>query len=177
VLSNSKINIEGRQLKSVYAVYVIELIHKDDKYYYIGQTGDANYISARPLFSRIGGHLENTKRSTQNQIYKFIIKKLGISVPSGAKDYAREDKAKVEEFLFRSHITMHIYPLIEFNYMLTKEEHRSRRNQVLELEKQIIHLFEQANKNIINHERHKPRQSLGSLFPTQFLTVRSEFGI
>jgi hypothetical protein len=90
---------------------------------------------------------------------------------------SREDKAKVEEFLFRSHIIMHIYPLIEFNYMLTMEEHRNRRNQVIEFEKQIIHLFEQANKNVINHARHQPRQSLGSLFPAQILAVRADFGI
>src|SRR5208283_5777147 len=105
MLRNSKISIEGKQLKSVYAVYVIELTCRHDKYFYVGQTGDAHYIAARPPFSRIGGHLENTKRSTQNQIYKFIINKLGISSPSDSNDYTRADKAAVERFLSETQIT------------------------------------------------------------------------
>ncbi len=177
MLNNSKITIEGRQLRSVYAVYVIELIHKDDKYYYIGQTGDAHYISARPPFSRIGGHLENTDRSTQNQIYKFIVRKLNIVVQAGANDYSRQDKAKVEEFLYESRIIMHIYPLLEFSYMLSEEEHRNRRQQVLEFEKQIIHLFGKSNKTLINNSRHKPRQAMGSSFPDKYYAVKTDFGL
>ena len=175
MLRNSKITIEGRQLKSVYAVYVIELNHNGDSYFYIGQTGDAHYISARPAFSRIGGHLENTDRSTQNQIYKFIVQKLGISVPVGANDYSRNDKGKVEHFLSESKITMYIYPLLEFDYMLTRDEHHSRREKILEFEKQVIRLFEGKGKTLINQTRHRPRQALGSVFPDKFTAIEKEF--
>jgi len=175
MLKNSKITIEGNQLKSIYAVYVIELTHQNEKYYYIGQTGDAHYIAARPPFSRISGHLENTKRSTQNQIYKFIINKLDIHSPADVSDYTREDKARVETFLSESHITMHIYPLIEFNHMLAEDEHKNRRQHVLEFEKHVIHLFQKADKNLINRSRHLPRQTGGAIFPEKYEAVKTDF--
>ena len=176
MLQNSKITIEGKQLKSVYAVYVIELTHLNETYYYVGQTGDAHYIAARPPFNRIGGHLENTKRSTQNQLYTFIINKLAIHSPSDASDYTRADKARVESFLSESQITtMHICPLVEFTHMLAEDEHRNRRHLVLEFEKQVIHLLQKAGKNLINRSRHLPRQNEGSMFPDKYEAVKIDF--
>ncbi len=71
-MMTTKIRIEGDALASAYAVYIIELSHNGKQYFYIGQTGDSHYITARPCFRRLVGHLENKNRSTQNQIYKFV---------------------------------------------------------------------------------------------------------
>lgn len=67
------LEIEGKHLESAYSVYIIEVNNKENnkesKYYYIGQTGDSQYITARSPLRRLMGHLTDIKSSTQNQVF------------------------------------------------------------------------------------------------------------
>ena len=77
-MKKNKIVIDGKeQFKQAYLIYIIEIDHNNsDKYYYIGQTGDRNYKSARPPFLRLAGHLSTQEKTTENQLYKGIAEQI-----------------------------------------------------------------------------------------------------
>ncbi len=144
------IEINGKYLESKYSIYVIEIINNNDNYYYIGQTGDAHYITARSPFRRLNGHLSDLKSSTENQIYKYFAMQLIENNESNSKSYSSEEKELIENFFVNSLIKMYSFPLIDFKYNSSIETHKNKRKQVVEFEKQLIHLFKNSNRNLIN---------------------------
>jgi hypothetical protein len=71
------LEIPGSFLIPGFSIYLLEIKRGSDKWFYIGMTGDPHYPSARAAFHRISGHLELSKRSTQNQLL-LALDKLGI---------------------------------------------------------------------------------------------------
>ena len=57
------IELPGTHFRRAYLLYAIEICHNQDRYFYIGQTGDNNYITARPPIRRLSGHLEDVGQS------------------------------------------------------------------------------------------------------------------
>ena len=140
--------IDGKYLKSSYSVYIIELTNNKNNYYYIGQTGDSNYVTARSVFRRLSGHLSDLKSSTQNQLYRFIANKILDINPK--RSFSAIQKKMIEEFLVNSIITTYSYKILDFNFLANKSEHKKKWYQVVEFEKRIIKLFIRNNKQIIN---------------------------
>lgn len=71
-MADFTIELKGEQFRRGYLLYIIEIRHNIDTFYYIGQTGDNHYVTARPAFRRLSGHFEDSGNSTQNQLYKYI---------------------------------------------------------------------------------------------------------
>jgi len=92
-----KLEISGSMLVPSFSIYLLEIIYKGDKLFYVGMTGDPFYPSARAAFHRISGHLELSKHSTQNQLMLALRLK-------GIKD----------DELHKISITMHYYPIEGF---------------------------------------------------------------
>lgn len=67
-MNNKYLEIPGTFLVPGFSIYLLEIQWKLEKWFYIGMTGDPHYPSARAAFHRISGHLELTRRSTQNQL-------------------------------------------------------------------------------------------------------------
>jgi hypothetical protein len=176
-MKNFKIKLEGDYLQSSYAVYVIELIHQGEQYYYIGQTGDNHYISARPAFRRLTGHLENKNRSTQNQIYKYIAYEiLKFRKRDKKEDFEIDEKAQIEKWLAASTLEMSVYPLEVFDFHASKEEHTTKRRATQEFEKQVIQLFIQEGKPLINKSRPKAKEA-GVHYEEQLDNIIQDFDI
>lgn len=72
------LKVPGAFLVPGFSIYVLEIIREKEKWFYIGMTGDPHYPSARAAFHRLSGHLELTKRSTQNQLQIALKEKLGV---------------------------------------------------------------------------------------------------
>ena len=88
------LKLEGQHFKRQYLLYIIEITHGNDKHYYVGQTGDHNYTTARPAFRRLAGHLEDLGGSTQNQIYRFIAEIVLEFSEAGQKNSKFDEKIK-----------------------------------------------------------------------------------
>ena len=76
-MNNKYLEIPGTFLVPGFCIYLLEIKRNQDKWFYVGMTGDPHYPSARAAFHRISGHLELTRRSTQNQL-RLALEKLGI---------------------------------------------------------------------------------------------------
>lgn len=148
------LEIEGKHLESAYSVYIIEVNNKENskesKYYYIGQTGDSQYITARSPLRRLMGHLTDIKSSTQNQVFKYFAKELLKNRKNANEPYSGEEKQKIESFFVKSKIKMYSFPLKKFSYNANKQDHREKRKQVIEFEKQVIKLFKESGKILMN---------------------------
>jgi len=109
-MSSSKLyttlEIPGSFLVPGFCIYVLEIVKEKQKWFYIGMTGDPHYPSARAAFHRISGHLELSKRSTQNQLRIALKEKLGIVTD--------DDLRKIT-------IKMHYYPIEGFARITDKQ--------------------------------------------------------
>ena len=139
------LEIPGSFLVPGFCIYVLEIIKEKQKWFYIGMTGDPHYPSARAAFHRISGHLELSKRSTQNQLRIALKEKLGIDTD--------DDLRKIT-------IKMHHYPIEGFRRITDKQldnetveqlkttpaykEYKKIQQQVLALENTLI--FELKDK-------------------------------
>jgi hypothetical protein len=122
-------------------------------------TGDPHYPSARAAFHRISGHLELSKRSTQNQLRIALKEKLGIVTD--------DDLRKIT-------IKMHHYPIEGFaritNKQLDKETvqqlkltpaykaYKKIQQQVLALENALI--FDLKDKLLNKTKGHSTKQEV-----------------
>jgi hypothetical protein len=135
-----KIEIEGRQFKSAYLVYLIKLssdIH--GQYFYVGQTGDRNYLSARPAFRRLAGHLSDHGNSTENQIYRQIaIKILGIESAKEKRPFDNVIKDAVTTFLINCKIEMFVHPIADFLSSPDLDSHKINRQWTEKIENELI---------------------------------------
>lgn len=93
------LKVPGAFLVPGFSIYVLEIIREKEKWFYIGMTGDPHYPSARAAFHRLSGHLELTKRSTQNQLQIALKEKLGVESDDDLRKFT---------------IKMHHYPVDGF---------------------------------------------------------------
>ena len=71
-MADMVLELLGEHFRRQYLLYIIKISHGEDEYFYVGQTGDNRYTTARPAFRRLAGHFEDSGQSTQNQIYRYI---------------------------------------------------------------------------------------------------------
>ena len=146
-----RIDLPGTQFRRAYLLYVIEVTRNGDAYFYVGQTGDNNYVTARPPFRRLAGHLEDVGQSTQNQVYRFIATEvLGHGDARGRTTFSETVKQSVEDFLASASIAMHIYRVCPFDPKVERAEHRAIVWEVSRLEQRVIAAFQGAGKRLMN---------------------------
>jgi hypothetical protein len=144
--------IDSKLFKSNYSVYIIEVINNSDRFYYIGQTGDSHYLTARSPLRRLIGHLSDSKASTENQIYKYVAKKILPSEKKESKKYSTEEKEMIENYFIQSDVKMYSYPLIDFDFHASEDNHQKKTKRIVEFEKQVILLFKDSGKSLINKQ-------------------------
>lgn len=173
------LTLEGRHFKRQYLLYIIEIVHGNDIHYYIGQTGDHNYITARPAFRRLAGHLEDMGRSTQNQIYRYLaVQVLGLKEANN-KNVNFDDRIKqtVEDFLVSSTIRMHVYSLQEFIPSIEHEDHLKIVRKVTLFEQIVIRMFRLHQKKIANKKITSLPEDIECPYPEIMNRIQEDFNI
>ncbi len=154
-----KISIAGKQFEKHYLIYIIQLRHQSKKtYYYIGQTGDRHYKTARPAFRRLAGHLEDQGHSTQNQLYKAIVQRI-LKKSSGEKgSFSNELKSEVSSYLVQSDIDMYVFPVLPFDEDVDHDLHRQNVLYVENVEKFVIQklITRLGADSILNKKKDRP---------------------
>lgn len=140
-----KIEIDGQQFEQAYLVYVVKLSSQNyGDFFYIGQTGDRNYLTARPAFRRLAGHFSDQGHSTENQIYRQIaFKILNIESASKKQTFDKQTKDKVSSFLSNCKIEMFVHPLSKFLLDTNVTNHKSNREFSEIIENELINYFVQ----------------------------------
>ena len=105
IILYNTLEIPGSFLVPGFSIYVLEIRKENEKWFYIGMTGDPHYPSARAAFPRIAGHLELSTRSTQNQLRIAMKEKLGVLTDDDFK---------------KTTIKMHHYPIEGFKRITEK---------------------------------------------------------
>ncbi len=138
-----KIEIDGRQFKSAYLVYIVRLTSvTHGQYFYVGQTGDRHYLTARPAFRRLAGHLSDQGNSTENQIYRQIaVKILGIDSAKEKRPFDNNTKDAVTTFLTNCKIEMYVHPLANFSSNSNLDNHKLNRQLTERIENELINYF------------------------------------
>ena len=176
-MSQILITLEGEVFRRQYLVYVIEIIRNGRRYYYVGQTGDRKYTTARPPFRRLMGHFEETGQSTQNQIYRYIATDL-LSIPQARQreTFTDDIKQQVENFLVTSTVHMHVYPLEPFVPGVTHAQHLAVLQRVEEFERHVIARFYDAHLPLGNRNFHRP-SARDSPYPEVLREIEGDFGL
>jgi hypothetical protein len=171
------ITLEGKHFHRQYLLYIVEITNKSDNYYYVGQTGDNNYITARPAFRRLAGHLEDGGRSTQNQIYRFLaVTVLGFP-EADRKDsmFDEEIKQSVEDYLVESIVKMYGYPLQPFIPRIDHREHLEIVRKVRLFEKIVIEVLLKNSKILMNKKIVSPPKREECPYPKVLDKIKSDF--
>ena len=171
------LTLEGKHFQRQYLLYIVEITHGNDKYYYVGQTGDNNYITARPAFRRLAGHLEDVGRSTQNQIYRYLaVEILGIS-EAARKDSTFDEKIKqaVEDYLVGSTVKMYVYSLQPFIPDIEHSQHLKIVRKVTLFEKIVIGLLLTHSKTIANKNVALPPEDAECPYPQVLNQIVADF--
>ena len=170
------IELPGAQFRRAYLLYVIEICRNQERYFYIGQTGDNSYITARPAFRRLSGHLEDTGQSTQNQVYRYIaVKILGYEEAESKAAFPEKMKQAVEDFLVGSTVRMHIYRAHPFDPFVSRANHLRTVKRVSLLEKFVIKAFVNSGKSLMNRMITPPVEACP--YPELLARIESDFGL
>jgi len=170
------VEIPGQQLRRAYSIYVIEVIKGNHSFFYVGQTGDNKYTTARPPFRRLAGHLEDAGQSTQNQLYRYIaVEELGIVGASRKEAFPEFPKQAVEDYLAEATVRMYVYRVRPFQPGVAYEEHLEIVRQLRGLEQGIIGAFGIAGKRLANIM--KPVPMVPCPYPEVLDKVKSDFGL
>lgn len=176
-MSRFSITLEGQVFRRQYLVYVIEIISNGRRYFYVGQTGDRKYTTARPPFRRLMGHFEDTGKSTQNQIYRYIATDV-LSIPQARQreTFTDDIKQRVEDFFVTSTVRMHVYPLEPFVPGVTHAEHMAVLGRVEEFERHVIRRFIDAHLPLGNRNFHRP-SATSPPYPEVLQEIERDFGL
>lgn len=170
------IELPGLQFRRAYLLYVVEICHDEDRYFYVGQTGDNNYITARPAFRRLSGHLDDRGQSTQNQVYRYIaVKILGDEEAESKAAFSKKIKQAVEDFLVDSTVRMHIYQVHQFNPLASRANHLATLKRVSLLEKFVIRAFANSGKTLMNRTITAPVEACP--YPELLARIKSDFDL
>jgi hypothetical protein len=173
------ITLEGKHFHRQYLLYIVEIIHKTEKFYYVGQTGDNNYITARPAFRRLAGHLEDWGRSTQNQIYRYLAVSVLDLQDAARKDSMFDEKIKqsVENYLIESTVKMYGYHLQPFIAKIERHEHLEKVRKVRLFEQLVIELFLKNSKILMNKKISFPPKKEKCPYPSVLDHIKSDFNL
>ena len=79
-MKNCKIKIPAIILNRGFWIYVVQIIDSENqKYYYVGMTGDTSSFNAAALFVRLGRHLDTKEKAKGNTLFRAI-KKEGLNL-------------------------------------------------------------------------------------------------
>lgn len=171
-----RIELAGAHFRRAYLVYVIEIRHGKQQYFYIGQTGDNNYVTARPAFRRLSGHLDDTGQSTQNQVYRYIVTSiLGHKEAISKTSFPEAVKQDVEDFLVDSTVLMHIYKVKPFKPLVSRHDHLRAVRSITLMEKYVMVSFLEAGRSLMNKKIQKPRNACP--YPKLLTRIKSDFGL
>lgn len=154
---HSHITIKGSDLVSAYGVYIVLIMDQTKNYCYVGQTGDAKYISARSPFYRIAAHLGYGK-STQNQVYEGLKKELMLST-----------KKEMENWLANKTIDIHFFKTDDFEFMLeskaNKKTHIYKRRRTLVLESALLQELKEHQELTLLNQNHMTYKDFEEAIP------------
>ena len=168
------IELPGAQFRRAYLLYVIEVCHGKERHFYVGQTGDNNYVTARPAFRRLSGHLEDIGQSTQNQVYRYIaVDILGHKAASFRASFRDSVKQAVEDFLVDSTVLMHIYKVEPFKPHVSRDTHLREVRSITLMEKHVMASFLEAGRSLMNKKIVKPTGACP--YPKLLARIRSDF--
>lgn len=175
-MSDFLIELVGAQFKRAYLLYVIEIRHKQGTYFYVGQTGDNRYITARPAFRRLAGHLEDIGQSTQNQVYRDIaVNILKYRVAERKATFPEEIKLGVETFLVNSTVRMHVYVVEPFEHLVSKLNHLATVRRITQLENFVLQSFRDSGRYLMNRRFKHPMGDCP--YPDVLERVKSDFSL
>ena len=147
------IDLNKQHFEKSYAIYILELLHNDIKYYFIENLIDSKGISVQYPFVRLANHFEEIKSSKKNDLFKYILNQILEPDKDPNRKITDKHKALVEKFLLEAKIRMLVYPLLKFNFKTLKSKtHKENVRQVKNFEQQIIRLFDMHSKKMINKE-------------------------
>jgi len=173
------LTLEGRHFRRNYLLYIIEITHGNDKHFYIGQTGDHKYVTARPAYRRLAGHLSDVGKSTENQVYRYLVEKvIGFKEAIGNKNkFSDEVKKAVEDYLVNSTVKMYIYPLQDFKPGIDQANHLQNVRKVTLFEKMVTKLFVGNSIEIANKKITKPKLGVECPYPMVLDEIVSDFNL
>ncbi|MBC6995898.1 hypothetical protein QWY85_17220 [Neolewinella lacunae] len=122
------IELQQEWFRHAYYVYFVTILDQDRRLVYVGMTGDRKHTMARSPFYRMAGHF-NQLTSTENQIIKGIRKHCAIAVGDQAGLVAKLKELK---------ITYHAYPLYEFEFNGSAEDHQKQRQKTEQVESWLM---------------------------------------
>lgn len=139
-----RIRYDSKWFEPGYYVYVIRVHHKTKgTFYYAGQTGDRNHVSARSPFYRMNGHFIPYESATDNQMFKGLLNKKLIKPKKDERNRVCLERAVSSGTL-----------IIETDFFLISPigvaDHTSMRKSVEELEKAICYLLNEKGVNLLN---------------------------
>jgi hypothetical protein len=171
-----RIELPGAHFRRAYLLYVIEISHGKERYFYVGQTGDNNYVTARPAFRRLSGHLDDTGQSTQNQVYRYIATNiLGHEGAASKAPFPKAVKQDVEDFLVKCAVLMHIYRVKPFKPDASRDNHLRVVRSITLLEKHVMVSFLETGRSLMNKKVVKPSGSCP--YPRLLSRIRSDFDL
>jgi hypothetical protein len=127
--------IDGRLLCRGFWVYVIEIVSKSGKHYYVGRTGDTSSPFASSLFARLAAHLGQKPTAKGNSLSKRV----------------REQQLDCSECSYR---VVGVGPL--FEQQANMEKHKPLRDKMAALESHVAELLRSRGYSVIGtHPRAK----------------------
>jgi hypothetical protein len=176
-MAETTLTLEGKHFKRKYLLYIIEITHGNDKHYYVGQTGDNNYTTARPAFRRLAGHLDDSGRSTQNQLYRYLAEKVLGFLEAGRKDSTFDENTKqaVEDYLVDSTVKMYVYPLQPFKPGIERNHHIEIVRKITLFEKIVINLLRTNKKRVANKKLTQPEKCAECPYPQILTEIVADF--
>jgi signal recognition particle GTPase len=147
------ISLEKKHFERSYGIYILEMIHGNEKLYYIECLNDSLSLSNKLPIKKLSQHLEDSVSARNNKLFKFILNNIIEIGKNPNRIITDKHKSQIEDYLIESQIKMHVYPLIRFNFEeATKKTHKENSQKVKNFEKQVIRMFIRADKKLINDE-------------------------
>lgn len=173
------LTLEGKHFRRHYLLYIVEIVHQNEKHYYIGQTGDTHAKTARPAFRRLAGHLRDRGRSTENQVYRYLAERVLGHKEAADKNGNFDEKTKqeVEDYLVDSTVRMHVYILQDFPPDIDHEDHLANVRNVTLFEKMVINLFKANQKKLANKKSFHIPEGATCPYPDILTRIKDDFQI
>lgn len=136
-----------------FSIYLLEISKGEEKFFYIGMTGDPFYPSARSGFHRLAGHLEKAERSTQNQLWIGLKNEVGVNDVSDFRSLKiKMHHFPVPGFIKWSGQNMHHKSIKANSQSKEYKDYKKLQEKVLELENALIYKFQ---KTLLNKTAYK----------------------
>ena len=172
------ITIDGQLFRRQYLLYVIALDNKHEQFWYVGQTGDRKYITARPPIRRLTAHFEDTGQSTQNQIYRHIASK-SLCLPEGSRRegaFSESLKQAVEDYLVDSTIRMQVYCLEPLRPGIDRDKHLKIVKRVTDFEDFVVSALLSNGRRLANRAVRRQTRTTPP-YPEVFARILGDFGL